>query len=735
MLALIVAAQITAANPAADSTLSSYTSQALRDAIAIAAVSNRASPEALAAYRARLESELSFVIRDSLGRERAGQIEQLASAAAWARSTGYEVHVAGYRAQSLGVPFSALSIVRGWTVPMLYGQRLLLGIEPSGATGVRIVRRGERRDTIVAVHPFASDRDRFYRFSGGDTVTVIRSRDRAIPIVRIRVRPNFAVADRFAAFDGEIHLDILRHEIVRMRGRFLERIEADSGAGAEGGRRSLFARIMGVVAVAYVEFVNAEVGGRYWLPLTQRIEFQASAAVFGDLRSIFRIVSRFSEYEIDDTTNVAGLNPSIGMTRRRITYAPSDSLSTYTDWRSELGSATTGVASDDFDDLAPRSWRREGPPHVSFFPSAFDQLFRFNRVEGLFTGASATVDLRDAAPGLTLRGQIGWAWTEKTARGGLGAYRRAGNQTFGVRAERSLSNTNDFPLDLGETGGSFGAMFGSVDNFDYVDRSRAIVSSSIVVQGVDVGLATLQFGVGRDRAEVARLSQGWVDGPNPFRPNRGAADGSYTFAIAEAELHPNVTGDFLQPGAGARLRYEGATGGIGWHRVEIMGTIRRYFGPLSLGGRVDAGTVIADVPPPQTLFELGGNERLPGYGYKEFAGDRAALFRVFSSYALPFKRAPMRFGRIFVPGISPGLAMSAQGGWAELTSDGAREAVLRMGMNASGTGEPVSRATGRVRASIGGGLTFFGGLLHVGAARPIDVGAKWRWSAGFGPTF
>ncbi len=49
--------------------------------VAGAALANRSVPAALARYHAHIESELAFVIRDTLGREFKSQVEQLASEA------------------------------------------------------------------------------------------------------------------------------------------------------------------------------------------------------------------------------------------------------------------------------------------------------------------------------------------------------------------------------------------------------------------------------------------------------------------------------------------------------------------------------------------------------------------------------------------------------------------------------------------------------------------------------
>src|SRR5215467_10707857 len=151
MLILLLCAQLAAAaNPATDSV---YSSAALRELVARASEENLRPPPGFQSYKSRVETELSLLIRDTLGREHTAQIEQLATTAEWRRDGHYDLHVIGYRSQSAGVPYSALSIVQGWTVPSLYGNRLALGAYFNSAR-----RRG---DTLIAVHPFALDRDQY----------------------------------------------------------------------------------------------------------------------------------------------------------------------------------------------------------------------------------------------------------------------------------------------------------------------------------------------------------------------------------------------------------------------------------------------------------------------------------------------------------------------------------------------------------------------------------------------
>jgi hypothetical protein len=712
MLIFLLCAQLAASTPGVDTT---YATPALRALVTRAAEENRSPPPDFRSYRSHIETELSLLLRDTLGREHTAQVEQLASVATWTRGGRYDLHVVGYRSQTIGVPYSALSIVRAWTIPSLYGNRLALGAYFNTS------RR--QRDTLIAVHPFAADRDSFYTFTGGDTVTTLRVGERRIPIVRIHVRPSFQGTTRLGAFDGEIDLDADRAQIVRMRGQFVT-----LGGKAPPTLSRVMRAASGVVAVAYGEFVNAEIDGKYWLPSFQRTEFQASMAVLGRARPIFRLVSNIDGIAV--TSGDSALD-STYTPRVTISWAPTDSVDQYRNWERGLGTQSGSVHSDDFDDLAPDVWRPTGAPRLNLFPNSTSRIVRFNRVEGLFTGVAPSIDFRSVAPGLTTGAYVGWAWSEQTARGGVFSSYTRGKSIWGVRAERVLASTNDFSLPFTNDPGMF-AILSSVDNSDYVDRRTAMVSLTRVLRSVDVGLATFQFGVGDDRSERSRIAHGLISSSR-FLENRGAADGRYAIGSADLELHPNVTGDFVQPGIGLRARYEAAAGDLDWQRVELSLAGRKYFGPISVAAHADGGLVLGSAPPPQKLFELGGDDALPGYRFKEFVGDRAALFRTIASYRFGVWRRPIHIWRnLMLPGVSPGFAVSAQGGWTELSSLGARTSAIALGDK---DGEPVSAATQGIRSVVGGGLTLFSDLIHIGAARPVDHPARWRFVIGYGAAF
>jgi len=712
MITLLLIAQLAAA-PLGTPRDSTYASEALQRLIERAAIENHEPPASLKAYRSRVETELSLIVRDTLGREQSAQIEQIASDATWTRNDQYDLRIVGYRSQNIGVPYSTLTVVRGWTIPTLYGERLSLGAYFNAERG---------RDTLTAIHPFAADRARYYRFSGGDTVTTLRAGSRSIPVVRVHVTPVILENTRLAAFDGEIDLDGDRAQIIRMRGRFVV-------LGAKSTRASRIARGLGIVAAAYAEFVNAEIDGAYWLPTLQRTEFQTSLPFLGQNRPVFRLISSITQIRVDTVAGSA--RDSSSAVRLRVTWAPSDSVDAFAGWDRSLGTLTGSVRASDFDDVAPAAWKTTGPPRLNLFPTTIGRMLRFNRIEGLFTGIAPSLDFRSAAPGLTASAFGGWAWSEQTARGGASLSYRASQLIASARAERALASTNDFAPPLSDDPG-FGALFGSVDNYDYVDRRTASISATRILGSVSTALATVELAVDNDRPEQRNLTRSLFSG-SAFPDNRGVYAGTSPRIGAELEIHPDISGDFVEPGIGARLRVDAANGDLDWTRAEVRLSARKYFGPLSVVTEANGGALFGATPPPQRLFELGGDVSLPGYDYKQFVGDRAALFRVLSSYRLGLWDRPIRAWRnIFLPGIAPGIAVSVQGAWSELSSAGAVTAATAL---TAGTSLPAPKPTGGVRATAGAGLTFFSDLLHVGVARPIDRRAPLRFVGGFGAAF
>ena len=105
---------------------------------------------------------------------------------------------------------------------------------------------------------------------------------------------------------------------------------------------------------------------------------------------------------------------------------------------------------------------------------------------------------------------------------------------------------------------------------------------------------------------------------------------------------------------------------------------------------------------------------------------QAAVLRGQALYAFGILGVPVRITpRIWLPPISPGLAVGVQAGYARASNAAALNTVQLLG----------SEPTGHVRSSAAVTLRFFGQSLGVGFARPLDYPAEWRWILELGQRF
>jgi hypothetical protein len=700
--------------------------RALRELLADASKRN-VLPPSLISFRSNVETEISVLLRREEGNEAVAAVEQVASTLKWNRTGFYDQHIVGYRAQQTGPNNSMLSVFQtGWLNPVLYGNRLRVRSNSSQRTVPgRASTRSDGADTLPAIHPLAVDREQYYRYSGGDTIVTVRAGDRVIPIAHVRVQPLPNVKGALVLFDGEMDLDASRGTLVRLRGRFLR---------VNGPRRGLVESLGD--AVAFVEYENGERYGEFWLPAKQRIELQATLPILGDGRAVIRIVSRFSQLDVNDTVldarTLASADSLRARSRRRLSFAGTDSLGRYGAWQADVGALSVGMHSDDFNDIGPDRWRSTGAPRLDYTVPRASDAFHFNRVEGVYTGTGLKWSLRDLAPGVVVRANAGWAWAEGTPRGRLSVERQRGSTLMEVRGGRSLDNTNDFrvPLDSGNT---IAALFASRDPYDYVDRRSATIAA-VRTLGARRLLTRVEFGVADDRYRPSSYVRSPFGG-DAYRENRRIDEGRYLRSAALVEWHPDFSAEFAKPGVGARLSYERGDGTLQWQRAEIRATARKPFGPFVALARGDVGAVFGSRIPPQQLFELGKFQNLPGYEDKEFAGSRAAVLRASLHYTSPYFRQPIRVGRLLLA-LAPGLSVGVQSGWADAPTAPARTSIERLGAPTDTTllalWAPVARPTDGIRASLTAGLRLFSGGVFVGATRKVDQAAPWKALVTFG---
>jgi hypothetical protein len=274
-----------------------------------------------------------------------------------------------------------------------------------------------------------------------------------------------------------------------------------------------------------------------------------------------------------------------------------------------------------------------------------------------------------------------------------------------------------------------------VDNYDYVDRRSAMISAARVVHRRFGSAVRVDVGIVDDANAGVSMERGLI-GRSRFRDNRRVQEGRYTRTALTVDWRPDVNGELMRVGYGGRAYYERGDGDLSYQRVEVRAAMRWNSGRVTVAARGDAGQVFGRVLPPQQIFELGSSEALPGYGFKEFAGDRAALFRGVVMYRFNRWNVPLRITRrLWLPSPSPALSAGVQAGWTEISTDAARVAIEQLGVvdpNRLALWRPVSRASDGVRATVTGGVRFFGGAVGVLLARPIDHDGKWRLLVTFG---
>lgn len=715
--ALLFVAQLSATVP--DST---YSSVALAKMIEMASKANRHVPQPLKGYSALIESEASLLVNTPGGpdgavagtaaatTEAAAQIEQFVLRATWDRSGTFQQQQVGYRARLLGPSISAQNILpKPWTAPALYGNRLslLFGGAPSLMSADTI------RRAMPAVHPFAEDRAQFYRFTGGDTVTTMNIGTRKVPVVRILVEPIVENSKRLMLFAGDVYIDATDGQIIRLRGRIRVGPVKQSAA-------SRLVRFVGrVQEVGYIDFENSYQKGKFWLPFRQRLEYQAMTS-FTEARATIRVQSvwRDMELQLRDSAQLAP-EDTLGEPKYTVKLTGSDSIANWGSWGNDLGALTANGSARDFDDVAPPEFRPSGGPQFRFQARGFSDMIRVNRVEGVFVGAAGLIDFREAAPGLSLRMFGGWATSPNTAKGGTEAALVRGPVVFSVRAERQLASTNDFQLSLGGGGGNLiGSLFGT-ENYDWVDR-RVISMSNMREFGVKHSSALrVEVARGNDRDFTTQLKHGIFGGD--FRANRPVTPGSYTRTRAQFDIGRNIITSPLSSGLGASVSYERGDGDLDWQRSLVQTFGQQMFGRFIFAARADGSIVNGDNLPVQQLLEVGGAEGLPGYEYKEFAGDQAMLARGTVGFLLPMLEAPIRVGRLTLPAIGPQLQVGLFGG---VTSASATTKRQLNGLE--------WKTTEGWRGTFDARVRFFGGAFSLGVSRPVDHKASWKFAFGVG---
>ncbi len=722
LFVLALAPQVPNQNPKA-------TTPAVRAIVEAAATRNHESRPGR--MRADAETEIALVQRRVSGRREVVAVQQEASTIGWISDSLVEQRITGYRSEQVGMSYATTRIYRaGWVVPLLAGDRIRLRLpNPAGVSKVEkaidpVVRPLRRLlaepETVATVHPLARDARRYYEYPRVDTLTERMPNGDSVDVLRIAVARREDVPPGSSVFEGDVDVDARTMLLVRLRGR----VSIVSGYLLKV-RDALSDQVR---IVGFMDMWNGPERDGLRLPDVERLDI-LSGGLAGETGELLRFVTRFRGQQVRDRGAQSPDGAAAEPVQYRVTYAPMSQQASYDDWMLPLGSATRIAQTQPVDDLYPDRLQPDGPPQVTFRARDQYDVFRFNKIEGFYTGLSASWYARDLAPGLAATGTAGYAWSEETWRGYLAAALRRPSWRANVGFGRLLDITNDFrsPFDSGSV---WFPLLWSSDSYDYVDRhvARAAVERQLTPQGTSV---RLEAGVMRDAETVDSRRRGLLFGP--FIPNRVVDAGRYARVVATMEWNPDVQADITRERYGGTIRYELGTGDLDYQRTEASLITRYDAGHVVLIGRAYGG-MLTGTPPTQQLFEIGGTNNLPGYDYKAFAGDRAWIARGTAQYALPYLRSPFPFIAGFVvPAIAPELNFGIQTGMAWASDDQARAAVRRLGDTVDevtgqpiidpNTGEPVpvSVPTDKLRATASLGVRVLSGAVYLGFALPIDA--------------
>jgi hypothetical protein len=700
--------------------------------LAAAAAANQTAMLSAGGYRATIETETATLGRREGRIEGPTLLEQASSQVVLSNEGGFTQHVVGSRSFPNAIPLSRLALLRiGSVMPTLAGERLqVIARSGPGDTKYSETLRGPLTPGVL-VHPLASDRDDYYRFEGAET-PVWRTIDGVKrKVFAIEVIPRSDLTREDLVFEGEMDLDPASCGLARLYGRL--RVV---GPTRRGGFFNFEPKM------TLVELVDQRLPNGSWVPLVQRFEIQSSFSLTSGFGTARRVISRFHDTTVlEDDGSGPGAIAAV-TSGYVLTSASRDSLRGFRGWHLPAGRATEAVSEADFSRYRPGRLQSTGRPVLLLQGPNQGDFLRFNRIEGVFTGLSVIARLRDAAPGLSLQASAGYAWSEKMVRGFGGAGWDSGPWRLSAGGGRTLEVTNKFRDQFDNP--SLGALAGR-DPWDYVERQGglAAIARSLSSEGA---IAQLELARVTDRTVTRHMNK--APSGALLRLNRNITPGTYWRGRALLDWHPAVSPLFAHDGVGFRAEVESATGDLDYTRVEGRVVLRKSFSRIFVIARLHAGAVFATDPPPQQLFELGGPAGLPGYDYKEFAGVRAALFRVRVSYPLSLLDLPFRIGSgVTLPSLSPAISVGFQGGFTNAHTAGGLAAVRALGDKHDDktgalitdplTGQPLPAAvaTDKLKSSVDIRIGFFGDALAVGFARSLEKGRKTQFIFAFGRQF
>ena len=564
-----------------------------------------------------------------------------------------------------------------------------------------VIRVGEGRDVRNVIHPLARMGGGYYDFRLADS-TIIRlpGEPEPIRVYEVRVRPkNFDLP----GIVGSLYLERRRGDLVRLAFTFTPASYLDP--------RNERVEVM---------LENALWEGEYWLPREQRLLVRRELPQFDiDVGTVIRAALTVERYELN-----VSLPPAFFGGREVVLGAGPEALAAYDfdeglfDGLDDVGLAPgtdPGTLDEvDVDAIAGRILRERflrGIPELRFYTPTGSDILRFDRTEGLVTGAGLVYGLGRGE----LYGYAGYAWGSRRPTAEVG-WQPAGRPRG--PALRARAYLND-PVELGIRPAAAGVLSSLAAVFGEDFRDVALASGGTL--GLTVGDArTGRFRVSAGVDVYPTLPQARIDAPigdRRFRPVPPVSDGTRAAVALGYELRAAVgpvalqlaprmeSGWFWRPAGadtagpveddgGRWVAEDRAEGAFGRLRVDATARWTGSRRATALELRATAGLNVGAVPD-QHLWYLGGRNTLPGHGFHAYVGDQVAVVD-----ATVWRTIVPRWLR---------LRAFAAAGWASL---GASPPVPNAAAT-SGLAPWTPAPTDGVATSVGVGVGLIDGLLRV----------------------
>lgn len=307
------------------------------------------------------------------------------------------------------------------------------------------------------------------------------------------------------------------------------------------------------------------------------------------------------------------------------------------------GSIVEGYTEESNKSYESRSWRSKRTSRAKYsysfkpfmwYDKDYDDnfLFRYNRVEGFFFGFGDNKDYYwDGSKSLSGHGSFGYGFASHKWRMQLGLDRQfattSGLYEFGAEVHGLTDTKDEWIMKLGEN--NLAALFFHEDFRDYFQREGFSVHTARYTKDGDV---TTMFDVRYtvDRYTSMQQKANWaVFGGHQFRSNPLVNEGMVRSISVVAGF--NTVEKYRRRSEGwdayTKAEIAGSSFGGDFDFTHAIVDVRRYQSLSDddqISARIRAGSLEGNTIA-QKMFELGGANTMPAYGFKEFVGNRMIL--------------------------------------------------------------------------------------------------------------